>query len=88
MKLNLDGPAFGKPGLAVIGGIFRHHTGPVKGTFSIPIGVETQIFAMLIFMCFAYLLLYLILNLFSPIIYNNILYLKKIIKIKCINKIQ
>ena len=45
MKLNVDGSAMDKPGVAAIGGVLRDHAGTFKRVFSKSIGIEDFNFA-------------------------------------------
>lgn len=44
-KVNCDGAAFGQPGMASSGGVFRMYRGFSRGSFALPLGVQTSIFA-------------------------------------------
>lgn len=44
-KINTDSAARGQPGKATCGGVFRMPRGFVKGSFAMPLGTRTAIFA-------------------------------------------
>lgn len=47
-KVNIDGAARGQPGIAACGVVFRMFRGFVKGSFAMPLGVQSAMFAEII----------------------------------------